>query len=319
MISTKKIATNLTTLFAILVLALTGLTGSAGATVPPSIEGGDIYYGRNLTKNTTLGDPISAEPCDVIQYKVRIHNPGPTETLNNVTVQAVFGTEVTAKNVSIVTVRATNAQPTNTSDTATVNISSLQKLTYISGSSELLDANSNFIKNISDVTAGSGASIGNVGVSINEKRFVQFKANIDCPVKPKSLGVCELLELTVVNKNERKVQATVTGQVENATIVGYSIDFGDGTTVNEQTANHTYAEDGTYNVVGSVQVKFANGETEWKTASACESQITFQPDVPPETPQKPKSLPKTGPTAVFATFLGVSSISALLHRLFTRR
>ncbi|HEX5798251.1 MAG TPA: hypothetical protein VFX79_02750 [Candidatus Saccharimonadales bacterium] len=254
--SIKKIATSLVTASAVMVLALTSLVGSAGATVPPSIEGGDIYYGKNLTKNTSLGDPISAEPCDTILYKVRIHNPGPTETLKNVTVQATFGTEAVAKNVSIVTVRASNAQPTNTSDTATVNISSPQKLTYISGSSELLDHNSNFIKNISDVTEGSGVHIGDIGVSINQKRFVQFKAKINCPQKPP----CE--------DNPETPEDECNPCVDNPETPG----------------------------------------------DECNPQPPKE-----QPPQKPKSLPNTGPAAVFTTFLGVSSISALLHRLFARR
>lgn len=41
------------------------------------------------------------------------------------------------------------------------------------------------------------------------------------------------------------------------------------------------------------------------------------PETPPQTP--PKSLPNTGPGAVLATFLGVSSASALLHQVFVRR
>ncbi|PJE65113.1 hypothetical protein COU91_03420 [Candidatus Saccharibacteria bacterium CG10_big_fil_rev_8_21_14_0_10_47_8] len=154
------------------------------ATVQSSVEGGDIYRVKNITKNVDFIDPAKADACDVLQYKVRIHNPGPTEVLTNVTVQAGFQTAASTKNVSIITMRASNASPSNTSDTATVNLSSAQGLNYVSGSTELLDANGNLIKTLPDGITQAGVSIGNVGVSVNEKRFVQFKEKVNCPTPP---------------------------------------------------------------------------------------------------------------------------------------
>ena len=105
---------------AIATLPVLAFSGTAMATVQSSIEGGDIYRVKNVTKNVDFTDPATADACNVLEYKVRIHNPGPTETLNNVKVVAAFGTAATTKNVSIVTVRADNASPSNVSDTATV-------------------------------------------------------------------------------------------------------------------------------------------------------------------------------------------------------
>lgn len=158
--------------------------GNAAATVQSSVEGGDIYRVKNVTKNVDFTDPASADACNVLQYKVRIHNPGPSEVLNNVTVQAAFQTAASAKNVSIVTVRASNASPSNTSDTATVNLSSVQNLSYVNGSTQLLDPNGNVIKTLPDGITQGGVSIGSVGVSINEKRFVQFEEKVNCPTPP---------------------------------------------------------------------------------------------------------------------------------------
>lgn len=142
---------------------------------------------------------------------------------------------------------------------------------------------------------------------------------------PESSGLCKLLSLTVVNKDDREVQASVTGEVNNATIIGYSLNFGDGTVVDQQSANHKYAKDGTYNVVGTVKVKLANGEVQSKTAQSCESQITFTPNQPPKvtpppsTPSTPESLPNTGPGNVIAAFVGISSLSSALYYAVSRR
>src|SRR5581483_9941351 len=154
MIRFPKLAT------ALAVVPVLAFASPALASVQSSIEGGDIYRVRNVTKGTDFTDPVSADACNVLQYKVRIHNPGPTDTLNNVTVSAAFGTAATTKNVSILTVRADNAAPSSTSDTATVNLSSSQTMSYVSGSTQLLDADGNFMQNLPDGITGNGVNIG---------------------------------------------------------------------------------------------------------------------------------------------------------------
>ncbi len=147
------------------------------------IEGGDIYRVRNETKGTGFSDPIGADACDTLQYKVRIHNPGPGVVENvNVSVDLPAGPSTT--NVSSVTITADNAQPASTSDTATVNLSSSQSIAYLSGSTQLLDANGNVINSLPDGIVGGGVNIGEVGISIAELEFVQFKAKVNCPEKP---------------------------------------------------------------------------------------------------------------------------------------
>lgn len=154
------------------------------AVVQSSISGGDIYQVKDVTKGGSYTDPVSADACDTLRYMVRIHNGGPTEVLTNTTVQVVYQTSTGTKNVSSAIVRASNASPTNTSDTSTVNLSSAQMINFVSGSAKLLDANSNTISNLSDDIIKGGVSIGNVGVSINEKRFVIFDAKVNCPTPP---------------------------------------------------------------------------------------------------------------------------------------
>lgn len=162
----------------VLVFAAPALADNEG-----QIEGGNIYRVKNITKNIDFTDPVTADPCDVVQYKVRIHNPGPG-ALTSVTVKAALPNVVATSHTSTVTVSAINANPQSTSDTAVVNVSKASGISYVNGSTQLLDANGNVISTLGDGVTSGGVNIGNVGVSINEKRFVQFKAKLECPKPP---------------------------------------------------------------------------------------------------------------------------------------
>ncbi len=338
-------------------LSLTALL-PVQAAVQSSIEGGDIYRVRNITKNTGFSDPASADKCDQLQYRVLLHNPGPDAVLTGVVVKAVLPAAASTQNVSTVTATADNGNPASVSDTATVNISTAQKITYVPGSTQLLNAQGGVISTIADINTGTGTNIGSIGISVNERRFVQFKANIDCPPPPctppnpqctppctppnpdctpppctppnpkctppvESKGVCKMLDLVVTNRDKREVKATVTGEVTNATIVGYKIDFGDGFVSTLQSETHQYAKDGTYVVRGQVQIKLADNTVVNRDANDCVKQVTFKADVPPEivTPpvvppqQPPAVLPATGPVSVGLVASTVGAISSLSYYL----
>lgn len=145
------------------------------------IEGGNIYRVKNDTQNTTFGDPITAKPCEVVTFKVRIHNPGP-DPINNVNVKATLSGETGTSHSSTVTVTSADANPTQMTDTATVKLSSAAKLTYVNNSTQILDTNGGVIQSLtgSDILNG-GVTVSSVGVSTQQIRFVQFKAQIDCP------------------------------------------------------------------------------------------------------------------------------------------
>lgn len=225
---------------------------SVSAVGEGQVEGGDIYRVKNLTKGGDFTDPVGADPCQTLQYKVRIHNPGPSP-ISNVNVKVNLPATKATTNVSSVTVSASDSFPASTSDTATVNLSQAEVIKYVSGSTKLLDANSGFISNLPDgiTSGGSGVNIGNVGVSIDNKRFVQFDAKIDCPTKPP----CE----------------------ENPSLPECQ------------------------------PPKPCNPEKE-----------QCAPAVPPQE-QTPTSLPDTGPGAIVATFLGVSSLSSAIYYAVSRR
>lgn len=149
------------------------------------IEGGNIYRVRNVTDGGDFTDPVSADACETLQYKVRIHDPGPA-FLSQVHVRVDLPAGESNSNTSTVTVSAQNADPSSTSDTATVNLSSSQSVSYVNGSTQLLDPSGNVISSLPDgiTGGGSGISIGNVGVSIEQLRFVQFKTKVSCPTPP---------------------------------------------------------------------------------------------------------------------------------------
>jgi uncharacterized repeat protein (TIGR01451 family) len=157
--------------------------GPVSAAAVGQIEGGDIYRVRNVTKNTGFTDPASADLCDTVQFKVQIHNPGP-DTLNNVTVKATLDTSESTSHSSKVTISAANADPATTTDTAGVNLSKAGTLSYVSGSTELLDAHNSKLNTLPDGILNSGVNIGSVGVSVEQKRFVQFEAKTNCPTPP---------------------------------------------------------------------------------------------------------------------------------------
>jgi hypothetical protein len=297
------------------------------ATVQSSIEGGDIYRVKNVTKNVDFTDPATADACDVLEYKVRIHNPGPTETLNNVRVVAAFGTAATTKNVSIITVRADNASPSSTSDTATVNLSSSQTMSFVDGSTQLLDADGNFMQNLPDGITGNGVNIGSVGVSIGNKRYVQFQEKVNCPpvTPPQVSFACTELGVTNIDRTHYDFTAKATAQ--NATIQSYGFTAKDanGTNVDTNTVNtnatsavyhFNQSNAGTYTV--SAVVNTDHGST---NATACTKQITVAA-VPttPTTPETPaKTLPNTGAGDVLGIFAGASAAGTAAHAVATRR
>lgn len=97
------------------------------------------------------------------------------------------------------------------------------------------------------------------------------------PTPPPSKATCDALALTVLDN--RRVRARVVASTQNATILGYQINWGDNNTSNSQVAEHTYAAAGEYIIVGRVQVRYADGRVEWVTSDACKDKLTFKDEV----------------------------------------
>lgn len=173
---------------AVMVPAITFSSVSAAAA--GQIEGGDIYRVKNVTKNVDFTDPASATCGDTVQFKVRVHNPGP-DSLTNVIVKATMPSATATSHSSLVTVSSENANPTSRTDTAGVNLDKAGKLAYVAGSTELLDAHNSKLSTLGDTVLTTGVNIGTVGVSTEQKRFVQFQAKVECeaPATPATPAV----------------------------------------------------------------------------------------------------------------------------------
>ncbi len=307
----KKFASATTVAVVAIFASATVFAGSPG-----QLAGGDNYLAKNLTKGGDYSNNVSATCDDSVQYSMQISNTQ-FGALNNVTMKASLPTN---GGVSTAVVTTDLGGQSGTTDTTSVTLPANAKQVLVNGSTTLYDGNGNVIKTLPD-TIVSGVNIGTLAGSTTE--FVNFKVKVDCPKEPPviSTGACKLVNVNV--SDNRKVTVSIDTVVNNATIVGYKTDFGDGTVANTQTSSHVYAKDGTYKIVSSVNVKYADGHTEWKTADACSKSVTFTPNeepvVTPVTPATPEALPETGAGSVVALFTVVSAVASIAYSIVSRR
>ncbi len=160
---------------AAVIVPLAATTAPVAADSPGVIDGGDIYRVKNVTKNTAFADSTTADKCDELQYKVLLHNSGFAAAKDIVA-------NATLSNVSKMTVNYQGDGAQSVSDTATVTLSSAQGITYVSGSTQLLDSQSNVVKALPDGVTAGGVNVGDLKGSTSE--FVQFKAKVNCPTPP---------------------------------------------------------------------------------------------------------------------------------------
>lgn len=170
---------------------------------------------------------------------------------------------------------------------------------------------------------------GDVWACWDDRVIVVYEVKVETvpPTPVVGDGVCKVNDIVVLNQDKRNVRATVNGVTtgQGASIVGYEINWGDGSAVSsKQTDTHTYTKDGTYKIVGRVQVKLADGTTKWVTSVDCTRTVKFEagkpPVVPPVTPPTTTTtLPDTGAGSIFGIFAGVSAASAGAYQIVMRR
>lgn len=178
------------------------------ATYAAQIEQGDIYWAKNVTKGGKFVDPASATCGDTVQFRVRVHNLGP-DVAKSVNVKATLPSAVAASHSSTVTITPTNGQPASISDTAGVNLDKAGKLAYVAGSTELLDANGAKMSTLGESIFTSGVNIGDVNISIQNKRFVQFSVKVECDTpQPVKIQVCELSSKNIITIDEKDFDAS---------------------------------------------------------------------------------------------------------------
>lgn len=300
--------------------------------VPGYGDESDFMRGRVSGSSNPFTDPVNDACANGTQYSIQmyVHN-GANQSLNNNGTGPAIAHNTTVKvavpastaNNLTGTISASNAP--SVSDTLKINCNGkTMQLSFVQNSAieQHMDGSTSPLSN-SIVTTGapidSKGKSGDVWGCFDERVLVYLKVEVKEVPTPPASGVCKATDM-VVDKDKRTVRVTVSGETTNgATIVAYKIDFGDGTTVNTQTASHTYKGEGPYTIIGSVQVKYPDGHTEWKTANSCQQVVSFKPGTPPVTPPTPTVLPNTGAGSVMGIFAGVTVAGALFHRYILGR
>jgi hypothetical protein len=290
------------------------------------IEGGDIYRPSNVTDGTGFVDPTSADACEVLRYRIRIHNPGPS-FLSNVNVKVDLPSDVSTSNTSTAIISSTNADPESTSDKAVVNLSSAQSIAYTPGTTQLLDSNRNFVRALPDGLTQGGINIGDQGVSINNIRYVQFDAKVGCPQVINPVYSCDAFAITASKDRKVKIATFTTTAKDGAAFKDATVNWGDSTAVlrdaNIVDKEHQYAKDGTYTITATAYFT-VNGAEVSAGGPNCVQQVTFKEDQPPKvtpptTPAAPTKLVNTGAGETLGLFAIVTAAGAFLYRRMLTR
>ena len=163
---------------AAVIVPVAGFATPALASSPGQIDSGSIYRVKNVTKNSDFAASASATCGDEVQFKALLHNSG-FGSVDNVTVKATLpsGGGTSALNVTY----DSNGPEHSVSASATLNVNS-GNVSYLSGSSQLLDENNQLIKSLPDGITSGGVNTGTLNGSTSE--FVAFKAKVACESKP---------------------------------------------------------------------------------------------------------------------------------------
>ena len=133
---------------------------------------------------------------------------------------------------------------------------------------------------------------------------------------------CELLKIEKTTGRTVKVSDFKTSQTNGATFKNVVINWGDNTTPmttnNVVGQTHTFAADGTYNIVATATF-VVNGVDKTATSETCQQTVSYSttPVIPAKT--TPTTLPSTGPADIIGIFAAVTVAGAVAHRYFFGR
>jgi HKD family nuclease len=293
----KRIFTKLTQFAGVLAVILVATLGykSLSAAAPGQIVGGNQNYTiANITKGTDFANPQTADACNILEYRIRLYNPGPSP-LSSVKVEASINTMTKySAATSTATIYAPDAQNPEVAMNATVNISTPQTQSYVQHSTQLLDSAGHTIKSSANGTladtvtmGGGGIELGSLGDSVTE--YLKFRTQISCPETPPppvSNFSCSALDVTKVDRTHYNFTAHAT--VQNATVQSYTFTVRNSSNavVDTQTvttaalsANYNFNQTtaGTYTVTATI--KTDKGTTE---PGVCVKQVTVEEQQPPQ-------------------------------------
>lgn len=309
--------------------------------VPSEGNESDFFRGKVEGATTPSVNDLSTT-CETgkrLQLRVYVHNGASQYQNNNGTGPSVA--KDTKVKVALPGSQASNFTPSATisssnagsvSDTMTITCSDgrVVTLNYIAGSAKQYTQTGS--KPLSDSIVTTGAPVGTMNPDGNvwgcweQRVYVTLVVEIKESEKPKTPKYeCKATDVKVDDSSARKVTATVNGvAINGATIVGYEINWGDGSKSSAQTDTHTYSKDGTYTIKGRVLVKLPNGEEKWVDSTNCTKTVTFENGKPvtpvtPVTPEVPTTLPDTGAGEIFGLFSATSAAGAAAHHVYNRR
>lgn len=171
------------------------------------------------------------------------------------------------------------------------------------------------VANVNDLECGKHAlkniavvDTDQTGEYNNSATVVTTKVCEDVPTY-----ACEVLKIEKTTGRTIKVSDFKTSQAGGATFKHVVINWGDNTsplTTNKAVGQtHTYAADGTYNIVATATFTVA-GADKTATSETCKAVVTF--GSAPVTPAK--QLPNTGAGDVIGIFAAVTAAGAVAHR-----
>jgi len=159
--------------FAVLVPAL--FTTAVFADSPGRLaEGSNLYQVRNVTKSEAYSLATSVTCDQTVKFSTEISNTQ-FSNISNVTVKATLDGTTKVSGVN-------SANETVTSDGKVTVTVEKGTLSYIAGSTQLLDINGKLIKGLPDTITTGGVNAGDLAGSTRE--FVQFQAKVSCPTTP---------------------------------------------------------------------------------------------------------------------------------------
>jgi hypothetical protein len=311
-------------------------TGSAVAGVPGQIAGGNQNYTiANVTKGTGFANPQTADACDVLQYRLRLYNPGPSP-LGDVKMEASINTMTpyTSAN-STATVYTPDGQTKEVAFQAVVNISTAQTQAYQKGSTKLLDSAGNVIKSSANGTLADTITMGGGGIDLGSltdstTEYVEFNTVLGCPTPPPApVYSCDAFNIVADVNRTVKISAFSTTAKNGASFTNAVVTWGDTSSplssANIVGQTHQYAKDDTYTVTATAHFS-VNGKDVTAGGPQCVKQVTFSstkpptvtppttPPATPATPAAPTALVNTGPGSVMGLFAATTAIGAVAHR-----
>jgi hypothetical protein len=139
------------------------------------LERGNIVRASLNGASGSYSDPLFVHLGSTVTVAIRLSNGGPDDVVGTRVSASLPNAAASSLSVGLVA-RPRNAHPPSAGDRATIEIEGDEPgcIAYVPGSTRLYDRHFGLIGDLPDGIAGAGVSIGSVGVSIEEIRFVSL-------------------------------------------------------------------------------------------------------------------------------------------------